>query len=493
MKIDKREKRKSPTQSNLPFEIDPEPATETITSYAGIPLIAQAFRALGVAGSVASNVKVKERDRGYDEATMVESFVILNAAGGESLDDFQRLREDPGLEELIGHELPSPAAARKFLYQFHDDQKVEEAKQQRLPDEKAYIPEETERLQGLGLVNRHIIQEYGRRMPAQKKATVDQDATIIDSNKREALRTYEGGKGYQPMLTVWAETNLILADEFRDGNVPAAMSPLASAKAAFSSLPPTVEEFYFRGDSACHESDLLDWLKNEQREDGPSGKIGFAISARMSQALRKTIEGVEPDQWLRYDSEDENGNANKNRDEDVIRECADVVFVSNEEAKTKHSKPLRYIAIRITKKQGELFDDGNQVKHFAVVTNIWDWTAAQVLSWHRKKAGTIEGVNDVIKNELAGGVMPCGRFGANAAWLRLAVISFNLIVMLKLLALPTEVAAARPKRLRFLLFNTAGKVVHHARKVMLKIVTTAQRLTDYWINAVKTLIIIPTG
>src|SRR3989442_15858017 len=40
---------------------------------------------------------VKERQRGYDEATFVESFVILNAAGGECLDDFERLRADPGL------------------------------------------------------------------------------------------------------------------------------------------------------------------------------------------------------------------------------------------------------------------------------------------------------------------------------------------------------------------------------------------------------------
>lgn len=42
---------------------------------------------------------------------------------------------------------------------------------------------------------------------------------------------------------------------------------------------------------------------------------------------------------------------------------------------------------------------------------------------HREKAGTVEMVHDVLKNELAAGVLPCGRFGANAAWLRLAVIT----------------------------------------------------------------------
>ena len=76
----------------------------------------------------------------------------------------------------------------------------------------------------------------------------------------------------------------------------------------------------------------------------------------------------------------------------------------------------------------------------------------------------MEGVHDVVKNELAGGVMPCKYFGANAAWLRLAVISHNVMTALKRLALPAELLTARPKRLRFLIFNTPGRLVHHARR-----------------------------
>ena len=86
---------------------------------------------------------------------------------------------------------------------------------------------------------------------------MDQDATIIESHKREALRTYEGERGYQPMLAVWAEMDVVLADEFRDGNVPAMMAPLALAKRAFAALPETVTSFYYRGDSASHEKELL--------------------------------------------------------------------------------------------------------------------------------------------------------------------------------------------------------------------------------------------
>ena len=72
----------SPTASPLLFELDPEPLKETLTGLGGIPLVVQAFRSLGLPQSVEEHVRVKQRQRGYDDATLVESFVILNAAGG---------------------------------------------------------------------------------------------------------------------------------------------------------------------------------------------------------------------------------------------------------------------------------------------------------------------------------------------------------------------------------------------------------------------------
>jgi hypothetical protein len=86
----------SPTESPLLFQIDPEPAPESLTAQGGIHLVVQAFRSLGLPARVKRHVQVKERQRDYDEATWVEGFVVLNAAGGECVDDFERLREDSG-------------------------------------------------------------------------------------------------------------------------------------------------------------------------------------------------------------------------------------------------------------------------------------------------------------------------------------------------------------------------------------------------------------
>ena len=67
----------SPTESPLLFEVDDEPLEETLTAWGGVPLVVQAFRSLGVPARVRQHVHIKQRERGYDEATMVERFVVL--------------------------------------------------------------------------------------------------------------------------------------------------------------------------------------------------------------------------------------------------------------------------------------------------------------------------------------------------------------------------------------------------------------------------------
>lgn len=92
----RKERKPSPTESPPLFEIDPEPIPETLTALGGVPLLVQAFRSLSLLAKVREQVRIKQRDQGYDEATMVESFVVLNAVGGECCDDFERLRRRSG-------------------------------------------------------------------------------------------------------------------------------------------------------------------------------------------------------------------------------------------------------------------------------------------------------------------------------------------------------------------------------------------------------------
>ena len=54
----------------------------------------------------------------------------------------------------------------------------------------------------------------------EELATLDTDATLATTSKRNALFSYQGEQSYQPLNTYWSETGLMLHTEFRDGNVP---------------------------------------------------------------------------------------------------------------------------------------------------------------------------------------------------------------------------------------------------------------------------------
>ena len=112
-----------------------------------------------------------------------------------------------------------------------------------------------------------------------------------------------------------------------------------------------------------------------------------------------------------------------------------------------------------------------EVRHFAIVTNDRETPGGELIAWQRGKAGTIEHVHRILKDELAAGVYPSAKHGANAAWLRLQVLTLDLLELLKAVALDAERRQARPKRLRFRVFTAFGRLVHHARSSCIRVVS----------------------
>lgn len=449
------------SQALLPYEVEVGARADTLTGRGGLPLVVETLRALGLEGVIEAEVQVRQRASGYTDVAKVEALVLLLAAGGDCLDDIAVLQADAGLCRLLGGPLPAADTLRQFLYAFHDPTLIEVAQAQRAPAEVAYIPAENAALQGLGRVNVALVQ----RVAAQgkgRRATLDHDATIQESHKRQAQWHYKGGRGYQPAAIYWVEQDLVVADEYRDGNVPAAMDNLRLIQRGFASLPSTVTEYYFRADSACYDERVLKWLANAQRPGGPAGPIGFTISADMTEPLHARCVAVPEAQWRLVE---ERG------DETVMG--AEVEFTPGDWP--KDAWPLRYLALRIRKKQGRLFAAGYDTKYLAVVTNR-EGALTELIRWHWQKAGTIELVHDVTKNELGAAVPPCGRFGANAAWYRLSLLTYNVLSALKSLALPAHLSAARPKRLRFAVFTLAGRLLTHAGRLVLRVSEEAERL-----------------
>jgi hypothetical protein len=446
----------------LPFRVEVTPDNDKVTARVGLALVVETLVAFGMHKVIKHELKVRKRASGFTEAEMVESFAMMLADGGECVADLEVLGADGGLGRLLGREFPSADAAFDFLYAFHDDKLIEEARARRKPDQIAYIPEENAALRGLGRVGVELVRRVVAPL-APKEATLDHDATIQECHKQAALPHYKGGRGYQPSAIVWADFGLALVDEYRDGNVPAGMSNLPLIKRGFAALPSSVDKRFFRSDSACYEEPVLKWLANPRRPDGPEGYIGFAISADMTEELQAACK--QPDvQWALFED----------RVDETV-DWAEVEFTPGDWP--KDASPLRYVALRIRKKQGQLFEGGFDTMYLAVVSNRKaEMSGEEVIRWHRKKAGTIELMHDVSKNELGARVPPSGKFGANAAWYRLSLLTLNLLQAMKLHALPPALAKARPKRLRFVLFTLAGKISSHAEKLIVHVGERAERL-----------------
>ena len=439
-----------PLLGKTPFVLDPRPLVEATSPHAGLLSVSRAFRSLGLPALIAANLPLRKRQRGFDEAQLIESVCLLQAVGGECPEDVHLLAGDGCLERGLGYCPPKVTAIREFLELFHD-KSLEELRPKR-EDQKSFIFPSSQPVAALqqvqsGLVRR-IAKLYDKAGQAQHLATVDQDATIIESHKAAAYSHYEEGRGYQPMVAVWAEADLVLADEFRDGNVPAKQDPLTCAKLAFAALPETVTRRYFRGDSACHENQLLDWLKHPDRAQESGGRIGFAISAVMSQPLAEAIRKVAEEQWKTFGDKEADG---------TLRQWAEVDFVPQDKSEHKESKPLRYVGLRLLKPQGVLFRDGTDRHFHAVITNE-STEGGRLLDWHREKAGTVEHTHDEVKNELAGKHVPSQRFGVNSAWFKLALLTYNIISAIKGLCLEGQERTARMKRFRLLLIHVAGRM-----------------------------------
>jgi hypothetical protein len=216
---------------------------------------------------------------------------------------------------------------------------------------------------------------------------------------------------------------------------------------AFAALPASVKERYFRGDSACHNNKLLAWLNDPARAQEAGGPIGFAVSAMMSEELQAAVRRVPEKEWKSFGQEDDG----------TLRQWAEVDFVPGDKSEHKESRPLRYVGLRLLKPQGVLFADGSDRHYHAVVTNR-TLDGGLLLDWHREKAGTVEHVHDETKNWLGGGHLPSQRFAVNAAWFKLALLTYNMVSAVRGLCFSVDERTVRLKKFRLLLIHLAGRM-----------------------------------
>jgi hypothetical protein len=161
----------------------------------GLLCASRALRSLQLPAPVQANLRLKSRRRGLDESQWIEALLLLQIAGGDCPEDIVLLQNDACLERGLGFALPKARTVRDFLERFHDADLAQSRPAR--AEQKSFILPASDGVQQLQAVQAGLVGQVARKYPAAgqalKIATVDQDATIIERHKENALPHYEGG------------------------------------------------------------------------------------------------------------------------------------------------------------------------------------------------------------------------------------------------------------------------------------------------------------
>jgi len=483
-----------------------------MTALAGLPVYLDLAQVMGLSKSIEKHLKIRENGQGWTDSQIILSLVLLNLAGGDCVEDIKKLEADDGFCEVLKkaemhglkrkvkrallrrwrkektRTVPSTSSIFRYLAKFHSI----EQEGLRQPG-KAFIPAPNEHLQGLVKINKEL-SAFSGFQNSESTATLDMDATLVATNKIDALFSYKGYKAYQPLNTWWFEQGIILHTEFRDGNVPAGFEQLRVFKEALDCLPKEIKQVRLRSDTAGYQHNLLRYCATGV--NNRFGVIEFAIGCDVTKEFKEATSQVEESEWkpiykTAYGKKYKTGT-----------EWAEVCYVPNAIGHSKKDPVYRYLAKReaLDKQQTlpgmdsqielpfpTMDIDDRRYKVFGMVTNM-DWEGEKLIHWLHERCGKSEEAHAVMKDDLAGGKLPSDDFGENATWWPacaphlsasqtrqagadrwIMILAFNLNAIMKKLAMGVSWVSKRMKAVRFSFINLPGRVVTRSRSLIIRL------------------------
>ena len=482
--------------TSSPVKVDGLFTSGAVTSRGGLVLYLETLLRTRVLAGLP-----EDRSQGWHDGQMMLALILLNATGLDCVSDIDRLEEDRGLIRLVRsyeHRLlgmskraiearfragrdrcfPSPRSLRDWLDRFHHPETRAhpgEARVPHKPDCHGVIDTVFRRLVACGVAQAGI-----------GEVTIDLDATVIASGKRECLSTYRaatgkvpGERGYQPLVAFLPEIAMAPWVEMRDGTVPAAWDNDRGVLETLERLPPSVHRVWLRTDGAGYQDALIRLANDPSSRPGTLdrfGVIGFVCSATRSPALMAEVDRLDESAW----QQQPDGSA-----------CAELPFVSAMAAAAKTDHVFRYVVVRrpLEGTLGIMDDqlparDGEPAREIhAYLTNIpapddgqagsghVPMTARAIVDWARDRCGRGEEVHAVLKSDMAAGILPSGRIGANGVWLDMAALAMNLTALLRRSALGENWLWRRMKSLRASILLTLAQISTHAGRIRVRVHT----------------------
>ena len=413
-----KQKRSKVKQAILPFVL--ETTYEIITPRAGLVLFGEFLYGLRLNQRTDKYLPLPKSGRGYKPKDFVLPLVLMLNGGGRAIEDIREIKVDEGLRELLCIEkIPSSDAFYAWLRRMGKG----------------------EGLKCLEQLNRFYLHKHLKKEKI-KDYTLDIDATAILAEKKEAEMTYKGFRGYMPIVGHLAENGLVVYEEFRQGNTSPSARNLEFIKHCERQMPRGKRIGYLRADAASYQAEIFNHCEGRGRK--------YAIGAHIDRAVKEAILSIKEDEWRPY----ENGS--------YIAETVHCMEKTNQ--------AFRLIVVR-RPYQPRLFGEEEidlKERYKVIATNL-DWPKDAVVKWYDARGEYSENRIKELKIGFSMERMPSSYFKANAVFFRIGVLAYNLFRIFQLNILPKEYKKHQIKTIRWKLYNIAGRIVYHSRKLFLKV------------------------
>jgi hypothetical protein len=376
------------------------------------------------------------RQRRHPDAHVLGDVAVMLADGGDCLSDLAALRDQP---ELFGPVASTPTAWRVI-------------------ERVATDPDGLARLRAARAHARARAWAAGAH-PDPELLVVDADATLVLAHsdaKEGAEGTYKHSFGFHPLLAYLDRGHAPgepLAGLLRPGNAPAggADDLIELVDLALAQLPAAAREqpVLVRSDSAGASTRLAWHLRNDQ--------VGFSLGMPIDQHIREAILAQPEHLWTQ--AIDADGQPRAGAEVCELTGWVDLhTWPPGTRAICRREDAHPGAQLRFTDHDGHRFQ--------VFLTDQPDGDLAAVELRHRQRAR----VEDRIRAAKATGLrnLPFDRLGRNAVWLELVLAAQDLVCFTQTLLLDGDLAIAEPKTLRYRLLHTAGRIVRHARRMILR-------------------------
>src|SRR5664280_33710 len=298
------------------------------------------------------------------------------------------------------------------------------------------------------------------------RPTIDLDPTDVEvygEGKERIGWSYAGVRAGRPVPLVWAESGLVLTGTLLAGDQDVRPHAPALIAAAVAALPDGVGRPRLRADSGLFSAEVAGAAL--------AADADFAIAAARNPAVRRAIRSIPKTAWRQ------------------AKGMPGAQVATIDYAPTGQPAGTRMIVRRMKVKAADISTDvrarrrrtfdpaqlalalGGQIGHAyaysPIVTNLTG-SAVAIEAWFRDRAWVEERIKD-SKLGMALRHLPSGYAAANEVWMWAAFLALSLSAALQALTGHDQPHRAHGKRLRRELITVPARVVHHARRLIVRL------------------------